>query len=74
MEQNHYILVGSITNAMRGRRLLEAEGIRAYMHRDTKASEGDGCGFSLLVTEQVERAVRILKERGVRVIRIRDAI
>lgn len=74
MEENRYIHVGSITNAMRGRRLLEAEGIRAYMHRATHAEVSDGCGYSLLVTNQVERAVRILKDKGVRVIQVRDAL
>lgn len=74
MEENRYIHVGSITNAMRGRRLLEAEGIRAYMHRAVHGEDSDGCGYSLLVTGQLDRAVRILKEKGVRVLRIRDAL
>lgn len=74
MGDNRYIHVGSITNAMRGRRLLEAEGIRAYMHRSAHSDESDGCGYSLLVTNQVDRAVRILIDKGVRVLRIRDAL
>lgn len=71
---NHYIHVGSVTNAMRGKQLLEEQGIRAYLHRASRPEDGDGCGYSLLVTEAVERSVSILQKRGVRVIRVTDAM
>lgn len=71
---NHYIHVGSITNAMRGKNLLEEQGIRTYLHRSTRPLETDGCGYSLLVTDSVNRAVQILKNQGVRVIRVTDAM
>ena len=71
---NYYIHVGSITNAMRGRRLLEEQGIRAYLHRSTRPAEDDGCGYHLLVTESVRRAEEILRKSGVRVIRISEAM
>lgn len=74
MGKNQYILVGSITNAMRGKQLLESEGIRAYLHRNTKPAQSDGCGYSLLVMDKASRAVEILKSRGVRVLRITDAL
>lgn len=71
---NHYIHVGSITNAMRGRRLLEAQGIRAYLHRSTHPTENDGCGYRLLVTGDVARAEKVLRDSGVRIVRISDAM
>ena len=71
---NHYIHVGSITNAMRGRQLLDAKGMRSYLQRTTRGSDRDGCGYRLLVTEDVQRARQILQEGGVRVIRISDAM
>ena len=71
---NQYIHVGSITNAMRGRRLLEAKGIRSYLHRASHPGENDGCGYRLLVTEDAQRAERILRDSGVRVIRVSDAL
>lgn len=71
---NHYIHVGSITNAMRGKQLLEEQGIRTYLHRTSQPADGDGCGYSLLVTDAVEKAVTTLRKRGVRVIRITDAM
>lgn len=71
---NQYIHVGSITNAMRGRRLLEEQGIRAYLHRASRPADGDGCGYSLLVTADAKRAEQILRSSGVRVIQISDAL
>lgn len=71
---NHYIHVGSVTNAMRGKRLLEEHGIRTYLHRASHPADGDGCGYSLLVTDGVERAEQMLRQKGIRVIRITDAM
>ena len=71
---NQYIHVGSITNAMRGRRLLEEQGIRAYLHRTSRPTDGDGCGYSLLVTTDAKQAEQILRSRGVRVIKVSDAL
>ncbi len=71
---NQYIHVGSITNAMRGKNLLEKKGIRSYINRTAHPPKGDGCGYSLLVTERTEEAVRILRNGGVRVVRISDAL
>ncbi len=71
---NHYIHVGSITNALRGKHLLEEQGIPTYLHRAFHPVDGDGCGYSLLVTDRVKLAEQILRQRGIRVIRITDAM
>ena len=71
---NYYIHVGSVTNAMRGKQLLAEQGIRAYLQRNSHPEEGDGCGYRLLVTGNVQQAERILQQRGVRVIRITEAL
>lgn len=71
---NYYIHVGSITNAMRGKQLLEEQGIRAFLHRTSHPMEGDGCGYSLLISNTEEQAAQILRQRGVRVIRVTQAM
>ena len=71
---NYYILVGSVTNAMRAKRVMEEQGILSYLHRSSHLSEGDGCGYSLLVTDKVEMAVNLLRNRGVRVVRVTTAM
>lgn len=59
---------------MRGRRLLEEQGIRAYLHRSSRPAENDGCGYHLLITESPGRAEEILRRSGVRVVRISEAM
>ena len=71
---NHYIHVGSITNAMRGKALLESQGLKAHLQRNAHPDEGDGCGSRLLVVGDVARAERILRDKGVRIIRVSDAL
>ena len=71
---NYYIHVGSITNAMRGRRLLETQGIRAFLQRSATPKDTDGCGYRLLITVEPQRAIAILQDHGVRVIRVSETI
>lgn len=58
--------VGSVTNAMRGRELLAQNGIRAYVGR-VEADETTGCGYTLTVTGDHDKAARLLKTAGIRV-------
>ena len=71
---NYFIHVGSITNAMRGRRVLETHGIRAFLQRSAHPADQDGCGYRLLVTIDLHRAIQLLQDNGVRVIRVSDAL
>ena len=71
---NYYIHVGSVTNAMRGKQVLAEQGVVSYLHRSSRPADGDGCGYSLLVTDSVQKAELILRQRGVRVIRITEAM
>ena len=57
--------VGSVTNAMRGKDLLEKKGIRAYIQRKTEVE--NGCGYRLTVYDHGERAVALLRQAGIRV-------
>ena len=71
---NHYIHVGSITNAMRGKQLLEKNGMRAFLHRSADRGEGEGCGYSLLISGDPQRAVGMLRNSGVKVIRVTETL
>ena len=61
--------VSSVTNAMRGKTLLEHNGIRAYVGRTIDADGNNGCGYSITVPEGTgaERAERLLKSAGIRI-------
>ena len=58
--------VGSVTNAMRGRDLLQKQGIPAFLGRaDAKVREG--CGYTLTVADRGDRAAAILTAAGIRI-------
>lgn len=58
--------VGSVTNAMRGKELLQKNGLRAYVGR-ANATETNGCGYTLTVTGDHEKAATLLETAGIRV-------
>ncbi len=59
--------VSSVTNAMRGKSLLERNGIRAYVGRSIDASGSNGCGYRITVAGDAERAERLLTSAGIRI-------
>ncbi len=69
--QNVYA-VGSATNAMRGKRLLEKHGVRAYI-RKLRADRTHGCGYGLLVMRTDVPVVSLLNKGGVAVLDIRES-
>ena len=44
-----FLNVSSVTNAMRGQRLLESNGIRAIVSRALEPDGTNGCGYSIRV-------------------------
>lgn len=66
MNQTKVFAVGSVTNAMRGRDFLQQNGLRAFVGRVAPDNE-TGCGYTLTVTGDTERAMRLLEAAGIRV-------
>lgn len=58
--------VGSVTNAMRGRDILTKNGLRAFVGR-AEADVANGCGYTLTVTGDHQKAARLLETAGIRV-------
>ena len=69
--QNFYA-VGTVSNAMRGKQLLEKRGVRAYI-RKMNVDRAHGCGYGLLVMRTDVPVVSILKACGVTVLDIRES-
>ncbi len=60
------IYVSSVTNAMRGKRLLEKQGYTVHMQRSSRALDENGCGYSLLVRGDGASAAQLLRQAGIR--------
>lgn len=61
------ILVSSITYAMKGKRILEQRGIRAYVERIPRTREA-GCGYGIYVPAGIDEAERQLRNMGIRIL------
>ena len=63
-----YINVSSVTHAMRGQKVLSANGIKSRIKRNTKKDHSVGCGYVLSVSSKdIVRAEQILMENGIKV-------
>ncbi len=65
-KENVTLAVGSVTNAMRGRDLLSQNGITAHVGR-ARPNDVNGCGYTLTVWGDVDRARHLLKTAGIRI-------
>lgn len=57
--------VNSITYAMRGKSVLEKNGIRVRIERSTDQTRQKGCGYSLIVWGQADLAKRLLIKNNI---------
>jgi len=63
-----YINVSSITYAIKGRDLLLSRGIRAYIERTPAHIDRMGCGYSIFVKGDAQRAEQILRNGGIKIL------
>lgn len=63
------LYISSVTNAMRGKRLLEKQGYTVHLQRAANVTEDNGCGYSLLVRGPGSPAEE-LRRAGIRVMRV----
>ena len=64
-----YIKTGSITNAQRSKNLLLKYNINASIKRLTDIQKGDGCGWTVIVSERdVRQAVAVLEQNSIKVL------
>lgn len=59
--------VGSVTAAMRGKKILERSGIKAYISRAVRDDGKNGCRYSLMVYGDAARAQQLLQAAGIRI-------
>ena len=61
------IKVGSVTYAMKGRDLLQRNGYKAYLTRNPRPEEDEGCGYVIYVNNLDTRCFEILKKNNIQV-------
>jgi len=59
--------VGSVTNAMRGKALLEKNEVSATVGRAIDGDGNTGCGYTLTVYTDHDKAAKLLQMAGIRI-------
>lgn len=62
------IMVSSVTYALKGKEILNRKGFTADLVRTPKHKNIGGCGYSIYVPKNTDKAEEILKESGIKVI------
>ena len=65
-----YISVTSVTYAIKGRDLLLQRGILASIGRTPGHVDRVGCGYSIFVRGNLEAAVSVLRQHGIKVVSV----
>ncbi len=68
--KKHYITTGTVTYAIKGRDLLRKYGFAAKIERISSGSAGIGCGYNIVISGNIEKAVDLLKNAGVKILEI----
>lgn len=61
--------VPTVTQAMRGKTVLAAAGIPAFISRNTDMHAGEGCGYIIIVQQNNERAAAVLTNNNIKITR-----
>ena len=63
-----YLKVNSVTHAMKAKNILSANGIYAQVVRNGNADKREGCGYSVLIDGDADRAVLLLRANHVKIL------
>ena len=67
MQKTFYIITDSVTTAMKGYRILNRNGIKAKIQRTSPAKSSGGCGYSIVILSDPQRAVDVLKRNYIKI-------
>lgn len=69
--QEHFIVTGSVTYAIKAKEILRRNGISASVEKITSTDSDIGCGYAVAIKENPEKAVEMLKSKGVKILKIK---
>ena len=70
--KQYRIFTGTITYALKGRDLLRRHGFKTRIERISSEAGGMGCGYTLIVSGDIKKAVDLLRGAGVKILEIRE--
>lgn len=67
-----FISVSSITYAMKGKSILRNYGIYTDIIKTSKITAQKGCGYSLVVTKNADKALQILQDNNINILGVTE--
>lgn len=68
--ERYIISIGTVTYALKGRDLLRKLGFKAYVERNSRDIGKYGCGYSIVVSGDIDKIADSLTENGIRIMNI----
>ena len=65
------IMVGTVTYALKAKDLLRRNGFKAYLERKSANIGKYGCGYSVVVFENINKATEILEQNRIKILNIK---
>mgnify|MGYP002727759885 FL=1 len=70
--KKYIITTGTVTYAIKGRDTLRRKGINATIERITSGKGSAGCGYSIIIGGNLDEAIAILRDAGVKILEINE--
>ncbi|MDO4731778.1 MAG: DUF3343 domain-containing protein [Clostridia bacterium] len=64
------IMLSSLTIAMKSKDILSYNNIISYVKRTPNSDKNTGCGYGLYIPKNLEKAIKLLKERNIKIIKV----
>lgn len=68
--QEYLIFTGTVTQGLKGRDILRKKGIRADVRKVSGAEKTVGCGYAIVIRDNIRLAEELLIQNGIRMLKI----
>lgn len=71
---SYSIATGTVTYAVKGRDILRRNGFKARIERTSAPEKRIGCGYTVVIEGNIKKAEEILKNAGVKILKINKMV
>lgn len=72
--QRYIITTGTVTYAIKGKDLLKRNGIKAKVERIMSGKGSSGCGYSIIIENNLDAALSLLKSNGIKILEVNEKL
>ncbi len=68
--KRYIITTGTVTYAIKGKDILKRNGFKAKVERIMSGKGSSGCGYSIIIENDIETALALLKSKGIKILEV----